>query len=152
MLISHWILILMKSISYKIVEKIKKTHFMLSASPPADHITLVWPAKLCDGIKLYRRVQFSFIKIIGKITVCKNKQKIIKVSSLKHTNRTTLCTSQCQGVGETQQVWLAQFQTHKWKNFQLLPSAEGSNWLTMGIGQWGNFTTFSLLQILSLCV
>ena len=39
--------------------------------PPADHITLAWPVKLCDGIKQWRKVLSSFMQSFCKITVCK---------------------------------------------------------------------------------
>ena len=41
-------------------------------------MTLVWPAKLSDGIKLYSRVHSSSVEFIGKLIYAKNKQKVIK--------------------------------------------------------------------------
>jgi hypothetical protein len=43
-----------------------------------DHVTSAWLAKLCNDIKQYREVHSSFTQTVGKITVCVNKQKIIK--------------------------------------------------------------------------
>jgi len=119
MLIYRWVLLRMKNISYKIVEKIKTQVLCTvhSPRPTADHITLVWPSKLCNGIELYRRVHSSFVQSIGKMMYAKRNRKLLKDSSLKYTNHTTYFTKHCQGVGETQKLWLAQSQTHQWKNF-----------------------------------
>jgi hypothetical protein len=51
---------------------------------PADHVTVTWLAKICNGIKRCRKVHSSFTQTVGKITVGINKQKIIKYSSLKY--------------------------------------------------------------------
>jgi hypothetical protein len=49
-----------------------------SKDAPADHMTLAWPVKFCDGIKQYRRFCSSFMQIIGEMMFAKNKLKIIK--------------------------------------------------------------------------
>jgi hypothetical protein len=51
---------------------------MWSKDAPADHVTMAWLAKICHGIKHYRKFHSSFTQTVSKITICINKQKIIK--------------------------------------------------------------------------
>jgi hypothetical protein len=51
---------------------------MWSKDAPADHVTMAWLAKVCNGIKQYRKIHSSFTQTVGKIAICINEQKIIK--------------------------------------------------------------------------
>jgi hypothetical protein len=55
-----------------------------SKEAPADHVTMAWLTKVCNGIKQYRKVHAYFTQTVGKITVCITKKRIIKNSSVKY--------------------------------------------------------------------
>jgi len=47
-----------------------------SKDAPADHMTLGWPVKFCDGIKQYRRFHSYFMQIIGEMVYAKKQTEI----------------------------------------------------------------------------
>jgi len=51
---------------------------MWSKDALANHVTQAWLVKLCNDIKQNRKDHSSFTQTVGKITLCINKQKIIK--------------------------------------------------------------------------
>jgi hypothetical protein len=80
---------------------------MWSKDDPADHVTMAWLAKSCNGIKQYRKVYSSITQTFYKITVGINEQKLLKNSSLKNVDlKNTLLTlkNNVRALRKTQQL------------------------------------------------